>query len=73
MESTLAKKQDNIINFILNNELISQSHSNELIPPDIIVLSFPITSLMKKISSDIILPQVLNYSTTLDGFPNWYA
>lgn len=73
MECTLAKKQDNIRNFIRKNGLIpSTTHDkNELLPPDITMVSFPITSLMKK--SDTILPNVFNYSTTLDGFPNWYA
>lgn len=73
MDSTLAKKQDNIQRFILNNGLIpSTTGDNEsMAPPDITMVSFPISSLMKK--AETILPHIFNYSTTLDGFPDWYA
>lgn len=83
MEETLIKKKKNILNYILNNNLIPINNnnnnnnihnSNNIYLPDVIALSFPVTSLIKhNYMVHDLLPNVLNYSTTLDGFPNWYA
>lgn len=89
MKETLIKKQNNILNYILANNLIHTNHNtdkvschntntntniNNIYLPDVIALSFPITSLIKQKSMVYdLLPNILNYSTTSDGFPNWYA
>lgn len=89
MQETLLKKQNNILEYILTNNLIPTTHNNKsktgccnttnhdinnIYLPDIIALSFPVTSLIKQKSMvHGSLPRILNYFTTSEGFPNWYA
>lgn len=80
MEQTLIKKQKNVINFILENQLISSSTIQDWGDqngscPQGMSLSFPITALIsnKNKQSNTIFPSVLNYSSTSGGFADWYA